>query len=99
MGRSADSHNQSSNLPISNLPIPARGKIFGMNSEDQVLWEVSTPDGTTLCIMVSCCGGAELQIVRERDGDEEVVLRELYPDRSSLYDRARELRGEWSHQS
>jgi hypothetical protein len=46
--------------------------------------------------MVSCCGGAELQIVRTRHGDEEIVLRELYPDHSSVYERARELQAEWS---
>ena len=44
-----------------------------------------------MCVMVSCCGGAELQVVRAVRGDEEIVLRELYPDRSSLYERAREL--------
>ena len=48
--------------------------------------------------MVSCCAGAELQIVRARHGHEEIVLRELYPDRSSLYERARELQAEWSLQ-
>jgi hypothetical protein len=43
---------------------------------------------------VSCCDGAELQVVRATPGDEEIVLRELYPDRSSLYERARELQSE-----
>jgi hypothetical protein len=70
-----------------------------MTRDDRVLWEVSTPEATTSCVMVSCCGGAELQIVRARHGDEEIVLRELYPDRSSLYERARELQAEWSPQS
>lgn len=70
-----------------------------MNADHRVLWEVSNAEMTTSCVMVSCCGGAELQIVRARDGDEEVVLRELYPDRSSLYERARELQAEWSPQS
>jgi len=37
--------------------------------------------------MISCCAGAELQV---RRGDE-IVLRELYPTKSDLYDRAREL--------
>ena len=41
--------------------------------------------------MVSCCAGAELQILKITHGDEQIVLRELYPDRSSLYERAREL--------
>jgi hypothetical protein len=44
-----------------------------------------------MCVMVSCCGGAELQVVRTAHGDEEIILRELYPDRSSVYERAREL--------
>jgi hypothetical protein len=44
--------------------------------------------------MVSCCGGAELQVVRAAHGDEEIILRELYPDRSSVYERARELQAE-----
>ena len=56
-----------------------------------MIWERQTGSERTSCVMVSCCAGAELQIVRGRDGDEEIVLRELYPDHSSLYDRAREL--------
>ena len=70
-----------------------------MNKDHQLLWEMPTGDATTACVMVSCCGGAELRVVRVRDGDEEIVLRELYPDRSTLYERARELRSEWSPQS
>jgi hypothetical protein len=65
-----------------------------MRSDRQVLWEVSNGETTTMCVMVSCCGGAELQVVRAVQGDEEIVLRELYPDRSSLYERARELQGQ-----
>jgi hypothetical protein len=38
--------------------------------------------------MISCCSGAELQVRR----GEEIVLRELYPDKSALYERAAELR-------
>ena len=47
-----------------------------------------------MCVMVSCCGGAELRVVRAAHGDEEIILRELYPDHDSLYERARELRSE-----
>jgi hypothetical protein len=65
-----------------------------MRRDHQVLWEVSNGETTTMCVMVSCCGGAELQVVRAVRGDEEIVLRELYPDRSSLYERARELQVE-----
>ena len=64
--------------------------------DNDVLWEVSAGESTTVCIMISCCGGAELQIVRTDHGDEKIVLRELYPDRGSVYERARELQAEWS---
>ena len=48
--------------------------------------------------MVSCCSGAELQIRKSPHGseDEEIVLRELYPTKSDLYERARELANEYS---
>ena len=65
-----------------------------MNRDQHVLWEVSNGETTTACVMVSCCAGAELQILRSTHGDEQIVLRELYPDRSSLYERARELQAE-----
>jgi hypothetical protein len=65
-----------------------------MNRDHQILWEVSTGDTTTMCVMVSCCGGAELQVLRATHGDEEIILRELYPDRASVYERARELQEE-----
>ena len=64
-----------------------------MNRDHQVLWEVADDEATTSCIMVSCCGGAELQIIRAAHGDEEIVLRELYPDRDSVYERAKALKG------
>jgi hypothetical protein len=62
-----------------------------VNRDHQVLWEVAHGEISTSCVMVSCCAGAELQIVKLTHGDEQIVLRELYPDRSSLYERAREL--------
>jgi hypothetical protein len=62
-----------------------------MRRDQHVLWEISNGDTTTMCVMVSCCGGAELQVVRAVHGDEEIILRELYPDRASVYERAREL--------
>jgi hypothetical protein len=65
-----------------------------MNRDNHVLWEVSNGETTTSCVMVSCCGGAELQILRSTQGNEQIVLRELYPDRSSVYERARELQTE-----
>ena len=62
-----------------------------MNRDHHVLWEISNGEITTSCVMVSCCAGAELQVLRSTGGTEQIVLRELYPDRSSLYERAREL--------
>jgi hypothetical protein len=67
--------------------------------EDRELWRL----GRFTCVMVSCCSGAELQ-VRESPGHHPedgagqagiVVLRELYPTKSDLYERARDLRSEY----
>ena len=44
--------------------------------------------------MISCCAGAELQIRRKTSADYEIVLRELYPTKSDLYERARALQRE-----
>jgi len=52
--------------------------------EERELWR----EGDVACVMVSCCSGAELQLRRAG----EIVLRELYPLKSDLYERARELR-------
>ena len=51
--------------------------------------------------MVSCCSGAELQIRKSLTSarDEEIVLRELYPSKSDLYERARDLATEYSMQT
>jgi hypothetical protein len=66
-----------------------------MNRDERVLWELRVGETSTACVMVSCCTGAELQIVRTIPaGEAQIVLRELYPDRDSLYERARELRSE-----
>ena len=71
-----------------------------MNREDRVLWELDAEDATTACVMVSCCAGAELQMVRfTASGEEHIILRELYPDRDSLYERARDLRAEMAQGS
>jgi hypothetical protein len=52
------------------------------------LWREPESTGDRVCIMVSCCAGAELQLRR----GSEILLRELYPDKSSLYERAAQLR-------
>jgi hypothetical protein len=71
-----------------------------MNRDERVLWELHAGEATTACVMVSCCAGAELQVVRSTAaGDEQIVLRELYPDRDSLYERAREVRHEMAQGS
>ena len=63
-----------------------------MNDEEHQLWRV----GNLECVMISCCSGAELQIRRVAEPDDfEIVLREMYPMKSDLYDRARDLRHEY----
>jgi hypothetical protein len=52
---------------------------------DRQLWRA----GDVECWMISCCTGAELRVSR---GDD-VLLRELYPTKSDLYERAALLRG------
>ena len=61
--------------------------------EERQLWQ----HGPFSCVMVSCCSGAELQIRKTLNtvADEEIVLRELYPTKSDLYERARELAAEY----
>jgi hypothetical protein len=58
-----------------------------MNSDERQLWRA----GDFECVMISCCSGAELQIRR----DDTIVLRELYPTKSDLYERAITLRHEY----
>jgi hypothetical protein len=61
--------------------------------EERVLWRMADVE----CVMISCCTGAELQVRRTAASppDQEVVLRELYPTKSDLYERARDLREEF----
>ena len=58
-----------------------------VRNDETVLWTVDGPPPKA-CVMISCCSGAELQV---REG-EAIVLRELYPDKSTLYERAEQLR-------
>jgi hypothetical protein len=63
-----------------------------VNDEERQLWKV----GNLECVMISCCAGAELQIRRSGASAEgEIVLREMYPMKSDLYDRARDLKSEY----
>ena len=57
-----------------------------MNDEERELWRI----GDVHCVMVSCCSGAELQLRR----DDQLLLRELYPSKADLYERANDLRSE-----
>jgi hypothetical protein len=65
-----------------------------VNDEERQLWQ----NGLFSCVMISCCAGAELQVRRltRHAEDEEIVLRELYPTKSDLYERARELAQQYS---
>jgi hypothetical protein len=55
-----------------------------MRDEERELWR-----GDDLqCVLISCCSGAELQLRRAG----EIVVRELYPTKSDLYERARDLK-------
>ena len=54
--------------------------------EERQLWRV----GEVECWMVSCCSGAELQL----RSAGAITLRELYPMKSDLYQRAAELKNE-----
>ncbi|HKT81983.1 MAG TPA: hypothetical protein VJP86_17260 [Vicinamibacterales bacterium] len=57
--------------------------------EERQLW---TKDDVA-CVMVSCCAGAELQLRRSKGPDDfDIILRELYPSKSDLYERARMLK-------
>ena len=58
-----------------------------MLDEERELWRIRD----VTCVMVSCCSGAELQLRRAGD----IILREMYPMKSDLYERAAALRSEW----
>jgi len=57
----------------------------------RISWTITAPDGEFLCTLHSGCNGVELSV--ERGG--ALVVREAYPDRTTAYERARELRGEY----
>ena len=55
---------------------------------DRLLWRLDDVE----CWMIACCAGAELRVSR---GDE-TLLRELYPAKADLYERANALREEFT---
>jgi hypothetical protein len=57
-----------------------------VTDEERQLWKL----GDLECVMISCCSGAELQLRRAG----AIVLREMYPTKSDLYERARDLKQE-----
>jgi hypothetical protein len=61
-----------------------------LNDEQRELWRA----GEIACVMISCCSGAELQLRRS----DEIILRELYPTKSDLYERALDLKRQFSGQ-
>jgi hypothetical protein len=63
-----------------------------LNDDEHQLWRV----GDLECVMISCCSGAELQI-RRATPDGDIILRELYPTKSDLDERARDLKTEYEH--
>ena len=66
-----------------------RGIVDSMRPDETELWRVHENElDDWVCVMISCCTGAELQV---RQGTR-IILRELYPDKATLYERAAELR-------
>lgn len=68
------------------------------NADERQLWRV----GRFTCVMISCCAGAELQVRAETAPPEPrageafaIVLRELYPTRSDLYERSHALHAQY----
>jgi hypothetical protein len=58
--------------------------------DERQLWRVADIQ----CVILSCCTGAELQL---RHADGGIFLRELYPSKSDLYERARALEAQYRH--
>jgi hypothetical protein len=55
--------------------------------DEYPLWRI----GDVECVMISCCAGAELHVRRAN----AILVRELYPQKSDLYERARDLKREY----
>jgi len=56
--------------------------------EERELWRI----GDVSCVLISCCTGAELQL----RGAKGILLRELYPTKSDLYERANTLKEDYA---
>ncbi len=62
-----------------------------MTGDERLLWWFSAPVDDVRCVAVPGCGAVELRVTR---GDQTSV-REVFPDHSTLYERARQLRVEF----
>ena len=62
-----------------------------MTGDDRELWRLNGGTDAIVCVMISCCSGAELQLLE----GERILLRELYPTKSDLYERARGLEADY----
>jgi hypothetical protein len=58
---------------------------------DRELWRLDTNGGAVSCWMITCCAGAELRVM---EGDA-IAVRELYPMKSDVYERARALEAQY----
>ena len=63
-----------------------------VTSDERLLWHA----GQWCCVMVSCCAGAELQLRHGAADDYEILIRELYPAKADVYERAAALREEYA---
>jgi hypothetical protein len=68
-------------------------------NDERPLWRLERDDEILECVMVSCCSGAELQVRTVRLEGIEIVLRELYPSKSDLYERSRDLKRDFEGRS
>jgi hypothetical protein len=59
---------------------------------ERILWHGRRGQAVVRCSMRDGCAGVDLQIV----ADEMIARRERHADRSSAYERARELRAEYA---
>jgi hypothetical protein len=68
-----------------------------VDQTERTLWTLQIDRQSIECVMRSCCAGAELQIVTTSapDGEPTIALRELYPTKSDLYERARLLQAHY----
>jgi hypothetical protein len=74
--------------------VTKNGRGISSMVTERVLWVGRSGQRTITCGIASSCAGVELSVV---DGDR-VLRREQYPDRSTAYERARDLNHEFAQQ-